>query len=148
MGRAKVVLTFRGFHTVEFTAHHPILAPKKHLAERMAVRRKHPAGMDGHRQQPWPCKSPRRRLMIRATVKAKHPCLRTTEYFAFASSHDHLPRRIKSAYAGENHFRIRRLVGNKGYPECSRLAIDPFMKAATHPAAAIVKDFDSVDLFR
>jgi hypothetical protein len=42
---------------------------------------------------------------------------------------------------------MRRLIGNELNPECPSLAIDPFMKAAAHPTATVVKHFNSFDFF-
>ena len=133
---------------MQFFSHLPVLAPEENLAERVPIRRQHPTGVDGDRKQPRPTQSAGRRLMIRTAVEAPNPSLRTTENRVLTRPNHHFPSRVQRAQPRENRFRMRRLVRNEFNPESPRLPVDSFVKAAAHPAAAVVINFDSLDLLR
>jgi hypothetical protein len=81
-------------------------------------------------------------------MEAEHPSLGSSENFVSACPHDHLAGGVERPDAGEDLLGTRGLVGDEVDPECARLAVDPFMEAAAHPAAAIVVNLNPVDLFR
>jgi hypothetical protein len=65
-----------------------------------------------------------------------------------AGPHYHFTGWIQRSQTGKNPLRVGRLVGNEADREGSRLAGDPFVETAAHPAAAVVEDFDSFSRWR
>lgn len=126
---------------------HPlVLAAEEDLAERMPVRRQDPAGMNRHRQKSRTSQPARRSLMVRTAVEAPNPGLRPPENLVRARSDDHFPGRVEGSQSRKHPLRMGGLIRDELDPERPRLAIDPLVECAAHPAAAVVEHLDSLNL--
>jgi len=145
--QAVAVFTFGQLHLMKFFSDFFVFLAEEDFTERMTVRGKHAAASDRDGQPSWTRQTPGRRLMVLATIEADNPCLRATENFIFISSDDHLTGRIECAYARKDLFCTHGLIGNELYRIRTRLAVDPFVKAAAHSAATIVVNFNPLYFF-
>jgi hypothetical protein len=143
---AKIPVAARPGHHVKGLPHFVIFSTEENPAQAMTIGGKELTCALRHRQQGGTRQPSRHFAIVRTAVEAPDPGFCPSNNLPFTRPGHHFPSRIKVGDFREPLCRFLCLIGNEANPESSFLPIKPLMKAAAHPAASIVVNFDPIEV--
>ncbi len=132
---------------MEFFADLFVLSTEQDFAECVAVGGEEAAGVFGDGEELGAGEFVGGCLVVGAAVEAPDPGFGSAEDLLSVGADNHLASGVEGANAGEGALCFASLVGNEADREGAGLSVDPFVEGAAHAAAAVIINFDGLNVF-